>query len=190
MTIDNFKINQFGKISTAFKERNVESFYEAISFMKNLPYGRNENKEDLITVFADGCGTCSTKHALLKTLATENNFDGVKLYIGLFKMNSKNTPEISDTLKQNNIEYIPEAHCYLKINNEIIDATKLDSKPEDFINDLIEEIEIMPNQILNFKVDYHKKYLENWLKENEQIKFTLKKIWAIREQCIKDLATD
>jgi hypothetical protein len=103
-------------------------------------------------------------------------------------MNQKNTPEISATLHKNNLEYIPEAHCYLKFEDQILDLTKINSKPTDFLNDLIEEIEISPEQINDYKVKYHKNYLVAWLEKNEHINYSLNDIWKIREQCIKDLA--
>ena len=118
-------------------------------------------------MFADNCGTCSTKHALLKRLADENDFKNVKLILGLFRMNKKNTPEISATLMQNDLEFIPEAHCYLKFEEQIIDLTKINSKPTDFLDDLIEEIEISPDQITDYKVNYHKNYLVTWLDNNK-----------------------
>ncbi|MBK7223958.1 MAG: hypothetical protein IPH96_00450 [Saprospiraceae bacterium] len=102
-------------------------------------------------------------------------------------MNKINTPTISETLSKNNWNYIPEAHCYLKFDDQILDCTKTNSHPNDFINDLIEELEIAPDQITDFKVNYHKRYLLNWLKENKQLNLTLEQLWNIREQCIKDL---
>ncbi len=183
-----FAITSTNPISQEFIKRNILTFNQAAFFVRNLPYGRNENKKDLTTVFSDNRGTCSTKHALLKQLADENNFKGLQLIIGLFKMNSSNTPEISDTLKQYNLDFIPEAHNYLKFGNQILDVTKTNSKPSDFIDDLIKEIEISSNQITYYKVEYHKNYLEDWLANNKQIKYSLAELWAIREQCIQDLA--
>ena len=106
---------------------------------------------------------------------------------GIFKRNSSNTKEIEQTLKTHNLEYLPEAHNYLKYKNEIYDFTKKHSKPSDFVNELLEEIEIKPEQITSFKVDYHKEYLKKWLTENGKIKFTLNEIWKIREKCIENL---
>ncbi|MBX3163364.1 MAG: hypothetical protein KF900_02700 [Bacteroidetes bacterium] len=183
-----FYINSSGKISTEFVRRNILTFNQAALFIRQLPYGRNSNKNDLTTLFLDNCGTCSTKHALLKQLAIENNFDEMKLIVGLFKMNGKNTPEVSTTLKRNHLEYIPEAHCYLRYKNLILDYTKQNSKPSDFIDDLIEEIEISPNQIADYKVNYHKNYLVTWLDKTEQLNLTLSDLWTIREQCIQNLA--
>jgi beta-phosphoglucomutase-like phosphatase (HAD superfamily) len=186
----NFEIKSNQRVSKAFTENNIFDFKQAVSFLRNIPYGRNTNKQDLTTVFSDACGTCSSKHALLKQLAMENSIDEVKLIIGLFEMNAENTPEVADTLKQNNLDYMPEAHCYLKIDNEIIDVMKVNSKPENFVDDLIEEIEIQPNDITDFKVNYHKMYLEKWLLDNREIEISLNELWAIREECIMDLQND
>ncbi len=185
-----FDIKSKGKISKEFIDRNILTFNQASLFIRQLHYGRNADKNNLASVFIDNCGTCSTKHALLKTLAEENNFEKVKLIVGLFKMNKKNTPEISATLQKNQLQYIPEAHCYLKFEDQILDLTKVHSKPTDFLDDLIEEIEISPEQITDHKVNYHKNYILTWLDKNEQINLSLNDIWRIREQCIQDLANN
>ncbi len=187
--LPNFKIQQNGEISKEFLKRNIHTFSEATEFINNLNYGRNENKNNLKTIFTDNCGTCSTKHSILKKLAEENNESEIKLILGIFKMNANNTSEIKETLKKNNLEYIPEAHNYLKYVNEIFDFTKIGSKPSDFENDLLEEIEILPNQITTFKVEYHKKFLQNWLNENNNIELNLNELWKIREECIQNLTT-
>lgn len=184
----NFDIKPVGTISKEFLARDIFNFIEATEFVRHLTYRRNENKADLANIFTDNCGTCSTKHALLKQLADENNFDNLKLIIGLFRMNSSNTPKISATLKRNNIDYIPEAHNYLKYGNLILDFTNKTSKPEDFKNELIEEIEIRTDQIAEFKIIYHKQYLTNWLDKQRTLNLTLDQLWKIREQCIVDLS--
>jgi len=185
-----FDIKSSGKISTQFVSRNILTFKQAVLFVRQVPYGRNKVKNDLTSVFVDNCGTCSTKHALLKLLADENNFKNLQLKVGLFKMNGNNTPKVFKTLNSNKLEYIPEAHCYLKYHGLILDYTKPNSKPSDFIEDLIEEIEILPEQITDHKINYHKNYLTSWLLKNAQIKLTLNKLWEIREQCIQDLANN
>lgn len=183
-----FDIKSMGQISKEFTDRNIVTFKQASLFIKQLAYGRNADKNNLATVFTDNCGTCSTKHALLKRLADENEFEKVKLIVGLFKMNKKNTPQVSSTLQKYNLEYIPEAHCYLKFEDQIIDLTKLNSKPTDFLDELIEEIEILPEQITDFKVNYHKNYLASWLDKNKQINLSLNELWEIREECIQKLS--
>lgn len=183
-----FDIKSMGQISKEFTDRNIVTFNQTSLFIRQLAYGRNADKNNLATVFTDNCGTCSTKHALLKRLADENEFEKVKLIVGLFKMNKKNTPQVSSTLQKYNLEYIPEAHCYLKFEDKIIDLTKLNSKPTDFLDELIEEIEILPEQITDFKVNYHKNYLASWLDKNKQINLSLNELWEIREECIQKLS--
>ena len=184
----NFTIKSDGPISTEFITRNILTFDEATLFIKNLSYGRNHDKTHLISIFSENCGTCSTKHALIKRLAEENYQKELKLMIGLFKMSGYNTPVISKTLLRHHLEYIPEAHCYLKYGDQILDLTSRKSSPEDFLDDLIEEIEISPDQITEYKVQYHQNYLKGWLDQNNKIKLSLGDLWNIREKCIEDLS--
>ena len=167
---------------------SITTFEDACSFIQKLPYGRNANKKDITTVFIDQCATCSTKHALLKILAEENRYTDLQLMLGIFKMNEKNTPKVKAVLRQYQLDYIPEAHNYLKWQNLNVDFTHITSQSSDFENDLLEEIEIQPDQITDFKVDYHKQYLNNWLKDQYSLNYTLDELWSIREQCIVALS--
>ena len=148
---------------------------ETINFVKQIPYGRNANREDFSLVISENKGTCSSKHAYLKDFASKNNIPNVQLIIGIYKMTEANT-NIGKILSDNNIDYIPEAHCYLKLNNQRIDITNYNSDIENLICDIIEEIEIEPEQVNTFKVDYHKKYIQNWVIENE-VKMDFEKIF-------------
>jgi hypothetical protein len=58
------------------------------------------------------------------------------------------------------------------------------------MNDIIKEIEIMPNQITDFKITFHKEYLSGWLDSNDHIKLTLPELWSIREECIGNIAAN
>ncbi len=187
-TFPNFDIKPIGQISNEFIQRNILTFKEATKFVQHLPYKRNTNTEHLISVFSDNCGTCSSKHALLKQLADENNFKGLQLMIGLFKMSATTTPHVADTLKKFKLKYIPEAHNYLKFEGSIFDFTKPSMQPSDYVDYLIEEIEILPNQISTYKVAYHKNYIKNWLEQHPKIRYSEADIWAIREWCIRDLS--
>ncbi len=163
------------------------NFKELIDKVKNLPYGRNANRYDFSLVLSENKGTCSSKHAFLKDFADKNEIENVKLYIGIFKMNETNTPKLGDLLSNNKIKYIPEAHCYLKINQVPVDVTTVDSFYDKIKQDIVEEIEITPNQVSDFKVTYHKAFLKNWIKETNQNN-TFEEIWDLREQCIEKLS--
>ncbi|MFM2213782.1 MAG: hypothetical protein RL427_1045 [Bacteroidota bacterium] len=184
----NFEIKPCGEISNEFLKRGISTFQAACQFIASLPYGRNLDKTDLITIFSDHCGTCSTKHAILKTLAQENELEGITLVLGIFKMDVQNTPAIAKTLKRYNLEFLPEAHTYLKFENEIMDFTKSNSSASDFESSLLMELAIAPNQISNYKVAFHKAFLNQWLVENPALEYDLDALWSIREQCIQDLS--
>lgn len=163
------------------------NFETLIEKVKNIPYGRNANRYDFSLVLSENKGTCSSKHAFLKDFADNNGIENVKLFIGIFKMNEANTPKLGNLLSNNNIEYIPEAHCYLKINQVPVDVTTVDSFYDKIKQDIIEEIEITPNQVSDFKVEYHKAFLKKWINETNQNNI-FEEIWDIREQCILKLS--
>lgn len=161
-------------------------FKELVKKVKLLPYGRNSNRFDFSLVLSEKKGTCSSKHAYLKDYALKNNIEGVKLFIGIYKMNAKNT-NIGSILRDNNLDYIPEAHCYLSVENQYIDVTHKNSSIENLRADILEEIEIEPFQVIEFKIKYHQEFIKKWIHANA-INFTFEQLWSIREQCIGKLA--
>ncbi|MGE6397695.1 hypothetical protein [Chryseobacterium scophthalmum] len=183
----NFAINKNkGIISEEFLNKNILDFHSACKYVSELPYKRNSDKNNIKCIFDDLGGTCSTKHAALRKLTLENHQSNVKLILGIFKMDAEYTFKIKNTLDKFSLNYIPEAHNYLKIDNEYFDFTKPNSEYSQFKNKLLVEKEIECNEIMTEKVLFHKRFLENWLSD-ENISYSLDEIWEIREQCIKDL---
>jgi hypothetical protein len=181
----NFEIENNGEVSNEFLNIGISNFKHACNYISEIQYKRNLNKKEVLCVFKDQAGTCSTKHATLRKLALENNHPEVKLILGIFKMDKHYAPKIESTLSQNQLDYIPEAHNYLKIENQYVDFTKPDSKYSNFENKLLEEHEIEFDQIHEHKIEIHKNYLKNWIKHHHH--FDLDSIWKIREKCIDDL---
>jgi hypothetical protein len=188
VALPEFKIALKGGISDACLSRGLDSFHQAADYIRQLPYGRNADKTNLAGVFADGRGTCGTKHALLRQLAKEQGQESIRLFTGLFRMSGSNTPSVAKRLERHRLAFIPEAHCYLKFEGQRFDFTKTNSKPGDFEGDLLEETELNPGQITDFKVNYHKTYLGSWLNANPSLNMSLDELWLIREQCIQDLS--
>lgn len=181
----NFDIKNNGEVSNEFLNLGITDFKTAGEFVSQLSYKRNANKKDILCVFKDNAGTCSTKHATLRKLALENNHSEVKLILGIFKMDKEYSPKIEDTLNENQLDYIPEAHNYLKLGNEYLDFTKPKAEYSDFQNKLLEEHEIEFNQINEEKILIHQNYLKKWVENDSE--FDLESIWKIREKCIVDL---
>lgn len=129
----------------------------------------------------------AVQNILLKRLADENGSNSLKLVLGIFKMNSNNTPKIKDVLAKYDLKYIPEAHNYLRSNNHILDFTGIGVNVVEFELALLEEIEISPDQITDYKVEFHKEFLSHWIEINKT-PYTLDELWKIREECIAALA--
>ena len=179
----NFLIRAKAPLSEECRSLGIIDFQDAVEYIFRLPYRRNSSKEDLTLVFSEKCGVCSTKHAALAALALENNFRELKLMIGIYQMNKKNTPGVGEVLRKSNLDFMPEAHTYLVFENKRIDITReVETEESPFVSLLLEK-EIKPNQISDFKVKLHRDFLEKWILENE-MKYSLDEIWKIREDCI------
>lgn len=166
---------------------NIDTWDKLLNSIRKLPYGRNRNREDFGLVVTEQQGTCSSKHALLKKMADLNGIENVKLIIGMYKMNHINTPKIGSLLMDRGLTFVPEAHCYLKIDNRRIDITAVDSEIGELMDDVLVEKEIEAEQVTEFKVLYHKDYLKTWLKQ-QNLKITFEALWELREQCIERLS--
>lgn len=174
------------KLTVFVKSLGIETWGELTEYVKNLPYGRNSNRIDFSLVLSEMKGTCSSKHALLKTIADKNHIPNVDLIIGIYRMTERNTPKIGLELTNNSLKFIPEAHCYLKINGERMDFTSKKAQFSNIENDIIVEKSVVPEQVGEFKVEYHKSFIKKWLNESNS-SFEFSQIWAIRENCIKNL---
>ena len=181
------KLESNDKLTLLVREKDIEYWEDLLIFIRDLPYGRNTNREDLGLVMKEFRGTCSSKHAFLKEIVDRNGIENIKLILGIYKMNENNTPKIENTISKFELNYIPEAHCYLKIDNERLDLTSNSVEYQKVFDYLLEEIEIFTSDVKEFKVEYHKNYLKNRIRENN-IKFNFEEIWKIREECIKKLS--
>ncbi len=183
----NFLIQAIAPLSERCRSLGIVDFQGALDYIFRLPYSRNSSKENLELVFSEKCGVCSTKHAVLAALALENNFKGLKLVIGIYQMNEKNTPGVGGILRKNKLDFMPEAHTYLVFENKRIDITReVETEESPFVSLLLEK-EIRPNQISDFKVELHHDFLRKWILQNK-LKYSLEEVWKIREDCIYALS--
>ncbi len=183
----NHQLTSNDPLTKLAKAKGVSSWNELTAYVSKLPYGRNKNRVDLSLVLTEEKGTCSSKHALLKKLADLNEVLGVRLILGIYKMTQTNTPDIGDELARHSIEYVPEAHCYLEIDGEKMDFTTHQSDFDRIRMAIVDEIEIAPEQVGVFKIEYHQHYIRKWLADTES-QFTFDQFWSIREQCIENLS--
>ena len=179
-----FKLTSSEQYSTRFREAGIHSFKEACEFTANLPYGRNANREDFGLVLSEGKGTCSSKHALLASLALENGHPEIELIAGIFLMSEETHLKLTDFFQDKTYAAIPECHCYLRLNGERFDFTDTSNGLERISPKLVREQRIDPNQVSDWKVMIHKHYLQGWLNRNPPFQLTLDEIWKDREEAI------
>ena len=182
-----YKLTSNDDLTSLATQKSVATWNQLVEYVKKVPYGRTSDKSDLGLVIVENTGTCSSKHAFLKKIADLNHIPNVKLILSIFRMNLLNTPKVASVLTNHQMGYMPEAHCYLKFNNECIDVT---SKHLDFSkikHDIVEEIEIKPEQVITFKEEFHKKFIKDWIIK-EDLTRSFEQIWDIREQCIANLS--
>lgn len=175
-------------ISSAFRDRGVANFRAAGRYLHQLPYGRNTNRADFRLVLIEGRGTCSTKHALLAELARECHF-AIALTLGIYEMHERNTPGVGSVLDKYELAYIPEAHCYLIREGVRIDVTRSGMEPTEPIAQFLHEEAITPDQISDYKVRVHQRFLRHWSMQTALThRRSFEEIWRIREECIAALA--
>lgn len=178
-----------GRLTPLALEKGISNLAACMSHLRALPYGRNTNRNDLSLVFVEGKGTCSSKHAALKTIAIEQEMHRVQLVLCIYKMNSRNTPGIGGHIADASLDFIPEAHCYLDIDGEKIDLTTVSASLTKIEKDILYEEIILPDQVSQYKINVHKKYIQDWLSA-EKIEKTFEEVWSVRERCIAALSTN
>lgn len=185
---NNYRLQSTDDLTKLIKQNQITNWKDLTLKIKHLPYGRNANRTDLALVWKEQKGTCSSKHAFLKHVADLNKTPNIELTLGMYKMNQSNTPKIGNVLSKHKLDYIPEAHCYLKIEGKPLDFTSKHSDFKTIENDILLEKIITPQQVSEFKVAFHKAYIKEWITTNN-IPYSFETIWDIREQCITNLSS-
>lgn len=182
----NYELSSQDSLTKLAVGLGIKTWQDLVEYVQKLPYGRNKNRTEFALVLTEQKGTCSSKHAVLKKIADQNKIPAVKLILGIYKMNAQNTPNIGTIIGDSSIAFIPEAHCYLMIQGRYYDFTTQEADFSQIEKDILHEKEISPEQVVDFKVDYHRSFLKEWLIDTKST-YNLDEIWKIREQCIENL---
>jgi hypothetical protein len=184
--LSQYKISS-GLLSQKLIAIGIADFLSLTHWLQKLPYRRISDPKNISLVIDETCGTCSSKHILYAEVARENGYIEFDLIIGIYKMNEKNTPGIGSVIKDNQLDYIPEAHCYIRHHYEVIDVTRQESIYNSIKNDILEEIVMSPSDVIISKTALHKLYIKNWRIKNN-IDIDEHELWSIREKCIDELS--
>jgi hypothetical protein len=121
-TLSDLSITKRGPISSEFLSREINTFHAACDYVHQLPYGYNSNRDDLFTLFKEGLGSCTTKHAVIATLAEELGLSVVKT-IGIYAMSEAIVSGTGQILDTYDLPFIPMVHCFLADGRCRVDLT-------------------------------------------------------------------
>jgi hypothetical protein len=117
------RIDDTGVISAEFTRLGITSFIEACRHVHQLPYGYNSDRDDLLILFREQMGSCTTKHAVIATLAEELGLPIFK-NIGIYAMTEAIVTGTETLLKRFNLPYLPMVHCFLVHDAHRVDLTE------------------------------------------------------------------
>ncbi len=177
-----------GPTTATFLALGIVDLRKAARWLYELPYGRNSERSNWRLVPIERRGTCSTKHALLASLASEQRVP-LLLTLGLYEMCEANTPGVGATLARYHLVALPEAHCYVRFEETRIDVTRAGILPAAPISFQYEE-SIEPDQIGEYKVEMHRRFLRSWVeRHNPPHSLPWEEAWRVREACIAALGS-
>lgn len=116
-------ISSTGEISVQFLSRGIQTFLDACRYAHELPYGYNSDRDDLLILFKEGKGSCTTKHAVIATLAKELALP-VEKQIGIYPMTEEIVTGAEPILKKYDLPYLPMIHCFLSDQVHRVDLTE------------------------------------------------------------------
>jgi hypothetical protein len=108
-------------VADAFLWRGVDDFRRACQWVHALPYGHNAT-DDALILFADGYGTCFTKHAVIARLAVETGLP-VRKYLGFYRLTDAIVNGVGAVLRPHDLPFIPQMHCFLGYAGLRVDLT-------------------------------------------------------------------
>ena len=114
--------------------------------MHELPYGYNSTTEDILILFKEGFGSCTTKHAVIATLAEELGIVVHKM-IGIYGMTEEIVTGTNLILDKYHLPYLPMIHCFLVYDSYRVDLTEGNNNGK---NRSIEEFLFTEKVIPNF----------------------------------------
>ena len=179
-------IGDSGAISKGFLQRGVTGFIGACRYVHQLPYGYNSDRDDLLILFREGRGSCTTKHSVIATLAEELVLPVAK-NIGIYRMTEDLVTGTSEILEGFSLPYVPMVHCFLAFREYRVDLTEgNDNGKNRPIDRLLHTEAVIPN--ISAKDEYllYRKALKERILPREELKgVDIKRILQAREQGIK-----
>lgn len=179
----NAVIKTAGPVSDKFLSLGINGFIDACRYVHELPYGYNSNRDDLMILFKEKLGSCTTKHAVIATLAEESGLS-IEKAIGIYAMTEEIVTGTGIILDRYGLPYVPMLHCFLVYGEHRVDLTEGNNNGKKrSIEDFLYTQKVIPN--ISAKDEYllYRKALNEYiLIENELKGIDLKSILKAREE--------
>lgn len=117
------KAIESGAVSDRFISLGIYRFLDACRYVHHLPYGYNSDRDDLMILFEEKMGSCTTKHAIIASLAEEASLPVAKK-IGIYAMTEAIVTGTDKILKRYGLPYVPMVHCFLAFDRYRVDLTE------------------------------------------------------------------
>ena len=101
----------------------IRSFQDACRYVHGLPYGYNSDRDDLMILFKEKMGTCTTKHAVIATLAAELCLP-ITRGVGVYPMTEEIVTGTDKILAEYGLPFVPMIHCFLEYGDYRVDLTQ------------------------------------------------------------------
>jgi hypothetical protein len=177
------KIAPLGDISNKFIDLGISSFRAACHYVRALPYGYNSNRDDIMILFKEGRGSCTTKHAVIATLSRELDLSLVK-NIGIYPMTEALVTGTAAILEKYTLPYLPMVHCFLAYEHYRVDLTEGNANGKNGpIDRLLVTVKVSPNISAREEyLIYRNALKEDILNREEFGDVSLKTVLMAREQ--------
>jgi hypothetical protein len=117
------RIQIAGPMADTFLTLGIATFQEACGWVHGLPYGYNSNRDDILILFKDKMGSCTTKHAVIAALAAEMGLP-IHKHICIYAMTEVLVTGTGAILEKFRLPYLPMVHCFLVYDGHRVDLTE------------------------------------------------------------------
>ncbi len=184
-------ISNDGIISAKLLSLGINSFIDACRYVHKLPYAYNSDRDDLMILFKEKKGTCTTKHAVIATLAQELSLPIVK-NIGIYAMTEEIVTGTKEILTKYDLPYVPMVHCFLVYGKYRVDLSEDNNNGKNrSIEDFLYTQQVEPN--ISAKDEYllYRKALKDHILTRKEMRdVDIIKILHAREDGLKQLKSN
>jgi hypothetical protein len=165
----NAAIKVSGPVSGKFLTMGIDDFTDACRLVHELPYGYNTDRDDLMILFKEKLGSCTTKHAVIATLAAESGLP-IKKKIGIYAMNEEIVTGAGEILDKYGLPYVPMPHCFLVYGEQRVDLTEGNHNGKKrSIEDFLYTHKVIPNIFAKDEYLMYRKALEDHILTKKEL---------------------